>query len=57
MNTHKFMEDAYNECLKNSTCMSYVSDEATILNALYNGYANNPMMSLEMKYKKNEEVY
>ena len=57
MNTHKFMEDAYNECLKNSTCMSYVSDEATILNALYNDYANNPMMSSEMKYKKNEEVY
>ena len=51
------MEDAYNECLKNSTCMGYVSDEATILNAFYNGYANNPIMSSEMLYTLNEKVY
>ena len=39
------MEDAYNECLKNSTCMGYVSDEATVLNAFYDAIARDTTLS------------
>ena len=51
------MEDAYNECLKNSSCMGYVSDEATILNAFYDSIANNQDLSATELYEANEEVY
>ena len=35
------MEDAYIDCLSNSSCMSFISDKAKILNALYDGIAND----------------
>ena len=46
------MENTYNRCMNEPDCMGYISDKATILNKLYNYYANDSNLDAATIYAK-----